>query len=135
MRKLAETLRLEYAQFLELEIFTRFGGMVDERTHDTIEHGRRIRAVLTQPQYEPLSLAHQVALLVAIDEKLIDRLPVDRVAELRTAIGEWLKTEGSEHARGINATGNLDDRGRAALVASIKELLEPLIVHANPSGR
>lgn len=135
MRKLAETLRLEYAQFLELEIFTRFGGMVDERTHDTIEHGRRIRAVLTQPQYEPLSLAHQVALLVAIDEKLIDRLPVDRVAELRTAIGEWLKTEGSEHARGINATGNLDDRGRAALVAAIEELLEPLIVHANPSGR
>ena len=110
MRKLAETLRLEYAQFLELEIFTRFGGMVDERTHDTIEHGRRIRAVLTQPQYEPLSLAHQVALLVAIDEKLIDRLPVDRVAELRTAIGAWLKTEGSEHARGINATGDLDDR-------------------------
>ena len=135
MRKLAETLRLEYAQFLELEIFTRFAGMVDERTHDIIEHGRRIRAVLTQPQYEPLSLAHQVALLLAIDEKLIDRLPVDRVAELRTAIGEWLKTEGSESARGINATGNLDDSGRAALVAAVKELLERLIVLANPSGR
>ena len=87
MRKLAETLRLEYSQFLELEIFTRFGGMVDERTRNIIEHGRRIRAVLTQPQSEPLSLAHQVALLVAIDEKLIDRVPVDKVAEMRTAIG------------------------------------------------
>ena len=86
MRKLAETLRLEYAQFLELEIFTRFGGMVDERTHNIIEHGRRIRAVLTQPQYEPLSLAHQVALLVAIDEKLIDRLP--RRQGRRTANGD-----------------------------------------------
>ncbi|MFZ0887050.1 MAG: F0F1 ATP synthase subunit alpha [Candidatus Binataceae bacterium] len=135
MRKLAETLRLEYAQFLELEIFTRFGGMVDERTHNIIEHGRRIRAVLTQPQCEPLSLAHQVALLVAIDEKLIDPLPVERVAELRTAIGEWLNTEGSEHARRISATGNLDTRGRAALVVAIRELVEPMTVHANPSGR
>ena len=82
MRKLSETLRLEYAQFLELEIFTRFGGMVDERTRNIIEHGRRIRAVLTQPEYEPLSLAHQVALLVAIDEKIIDRIALDRIAEL-----------------------------------------------------
>ncbi len=130
MRKLAETLRLEYAQFLELEIFTRFGGMVDERTHNIIEHGRRIRAVLTQPQYEPLSLAHQVALLVAIDEKLIDRLPVDKVAELRTAIGEWLNKQGGEHGRRINATGDLDTDGRAALVAAITELIERLTVHA-----
>jgi len=135
MRKLAETLRLEYAQFLELEIFTRFGGMVDERTHNTIEHGRRIRAVLTQPQYVPLSLAHQVALLVAIDEKLIDRLPVDKLAELRTAIGEWLNTQGGEFGRRLNATGNLDTDGRAALVAAITELVERLTVHATASGQ
>jgi F-type H+/Na+-transporting ATPase subunit alpha len=132
MRKLAETLRLEYAQFLELEIFTRFGGMVDERTHNIIEHGRRIRAVLTQPQYEPLSLAHQVALLIAIDEKLIDRLPVDRVAELRTGIAEWLNTQGGEHDRRINATGDLDTDGRAVLVAAITELIERLTLHAIP---
>ncbi len=135
MRKLAETLRLEYAQFLELEIFTRFGGMVDERTHNTIEHGRRIRAVLTQPQYVPLSLAHQVALLVAIDEKLIDRLPVDKLAELRTAIGEWLNAQGGEFDRRLNATGNLDTDGRAALVAAITEFVERLTVHATASGQ
>jgi F-type H+/Na+-transporting ATPase subunit alpha len=128
MRKLAETLRLEYAQFLELEIFTRFGGMVDERTHKIIEHGRRIRAVLTQPQYEPLSLAHQVALLVAIDEKLIDRLPLDKVAELRTAIGEWLKTQGAEDGDRINTTGTLDDASRTALSGAVAELVERLTV-------
>jgi F-type H+/Na+-transporting ATPase subunit alpha len=133
MRTLAETLRLEYAQFLELEIFTRFGGMVDERTHDIIEHGRRIRAVLTQAQYAPLSLAHQVALLVAIDEKLIDRLPVDKVAELRTAIGEWLNTQGGEHGRRINATGDLDSDARAAVVAAITELIERMTADAIPS--
>ncbi|MGD0290712.1 MAG: F0F1 ATP synthase subunit alpha [Candidatus Binataceae bacterium] len=135
MRKLAETLKLEYAQFLELEIFTRFGGMVDERTRNIIEHGRRIRAVLTQPQYEPLSLAHQVALLMAIDEKLIDRLSVDKVAELRTAIGEWLNTQGGEHGRRINTTGDLDTDGRAAVVAALTELIERLTVHTLPSGK
>lgn len=134
MRKLAETLRLEYAQFLELEIFTRFGGMVDERTRNTIEHGRRIRAVLTQPQYEPLSLAHQVALLVAIDEKLIDRVPLDEVAELRTAIGKWVKAEGFEHARRINSTGDLDSDARAALVAAIAEMIQQLITRTTPPG-
>lgn len=135
MRKLAETLRLEYAQFLELEIFTRFGGMVDERTHNIIEHGRRIRAVLTQPQYTPLALAHQVALLVAIDEKLIDPLPLDRVAELRTAIGEWLNAEGLETARQINATGNLDTRGRAALGSAITGIIGRLTAGALPPVR
>lgn len=135
MRELAERLRLEYAQFLELEIFTRFGGMLDERTHNIIEHGRRIRAVLTQPQYEPLSLAHQVALLVAIDQKLIDRIPVDRVAELRTALGQWLDAQGAELSRRINSTGDLDGRGRAALGAAIRELIESMAAHGNPSVR
>jgi F-type H+/Na+-transporting ATPase subunit alpha len=132
MRKLSETLRLEYAQFLELEIFTRFGGMVDDRTRSIIEHGRRIRAVLTQPQYEPLSLAHQVALLVAIDEKLIDTLPLDRVPGFSDAIREWLKTDGSEFAARTNTTGDLDTDGRTALVAALKKLFEDIAARATP---
>ena len=123
MRQLAEKLKLKYAQFLELEIFTRFGGMVDERTRSIVDHGRRIRTILTQPQCEPLSLAHQVALLLAIEEKLIDRLPADRMTELQTRIGEWLATQGREENSQINATGDLDSRGRAALVAAITELI------------
>src|SRR6201993_507626 len=63
LKALSETLRLEYAQFLELEVFTRFGTMVDERTRKVIEHGRRIRAVLAQPQFVPLSLGEEVALV------------------------------------------------------------------------
>ncbi len=56
LQALSESLRLEYAQFLELEVFTRFGTMVDERTRKVIEHGRRIRAVLRQPQFAPLDI-------------------------------------------------------------------------------
>ena len=66
MKRLAESLKLEYAQFLELEVFTRFGTMVDERTRKTIEHGRRIRAVLAQRQFAPSSLGEE------IEQELVD---------------------------------------------------------------
>jgi F-type H+-transporting ATPase subunit alpha len=126
MRKLAEDLRLKYAQFLELEIFTRFGGMVDERTRQIIEHGRRIRAVLTQPQYAPLSVAHQVALLLAIDERSLDRLPLDKVSEFQAKLVAWLNDRAAQAVRQINATGELEAAPRAALIAAINELVEQL---------
>jgi len=90
LKALSESLRLEYAQFLELEVFTRFGTMVDERTRKLIEHGRRIRAVLAQAQYAPLSLGEQVALLTAVAEGVLDELPLDRIDAFRAGLGAWL---------------------------------------------
>jgi len=104
--------------------------MVDERTRNTIEHGKRIRAVLTQPQFAPLSVAHQVALLVAINERLLDRLPLDKVGELQTKIGPWLNQHAAEPVRRINTDGELEPHTRAALVAAVAELVQSL----NPTG-
>ncbi|MBO0737119.1 MAG: F0F1 ATP synthase subunit alpha [Alphaproteobacteria bacterium] len=103
LQTLSESLRLEYAQFLELEVFTRFGTMVDERTHKVIEHGRRIRAALRQPQFAPLKLGEQVALLVAVSEGLLDGVPLDRVDAARNSLGAWL----AEHCPEVLS---LDDR-------------------------
>jgi len=134
IRKLTETLRLQYAQFLELEIFTRFGGLVDERTRAVIEHGRRIRAALTQPQYAPLSLTHQVMLLIAIEVRLIDSVPVEKVAKFREAAGEWLLADGAGLAARIDAVGDLDDADRAALIAAITQLAGRFGVPAAADG-
>lgn len=90
LKKLSESLRLEYTQFLELEVFTRFGTMVDERTAKTIEHGRRIRVVLAQQQYSPLSLGEEIALLFATSEGLLDDVPLDSMGAFRAALGAWL---------------------------------------------
>ena len=90
LQALSESLRLEYAQFLELEVFTRFGTMVDERTRKVIEHGRRIRAVLRQPQFAPLPLAEQAVLLLAVAEGVLDDVPLDRLDAIRTSLGPWL---------------------------------------------
>ena len=123
MRKLAENLRLEYTQFLELEIFTRFGGMVDDRTRHIIEHGRRIRAVLTQPQCSGLAMPHQVALLLALNEGMLDSLPLDKVTEFRDSLAQWLGEKDSAQIERIKSTGELDDETRAALRTLMAELV------------
>ena len=70
LREAAETVRLDYAQFLELEIFTRFGGMPDTRVRNQLTRGARIRAILNQPQHAPLRLADEVALVLAVQSGL-----------------------------------------------------------------
>ncbi len=90
LKAVSESLRLEYAQFLELEVFTRFGTMVDARTQKVIEHGRRIRAVLGQRQFAPLSLGEEVALLCALGDGVLDSVPLDRIPVFRTALAPWL---------------------------------------------
>ncbi|MGC2151978.1 MAG: hypothetical protein WA618_08040, partial [Terriglobales bacterium] len=86
--------------------------------------------VLTQPQFGPLSVAHQVALLVAIDDLLLDRLPLDKVRELQSKLGPWLNQQAVESMRRINSDGELEPDTRAALVTAVKDLVALL----NPSG-
>ena len=83
LREAAETVRLDYAQFLELEMFTRFGGMPDARVRDQLTRGARIRAILDQPQHAPLRLADEVALVLAVQSGLLDALPLPVVVEFR----------------------------------------------------
>jgi len=121
LKDLAHNLRLAYAQFLELEVFTRFGSMVDERTKATIEHGRRIRAGLSQPQYAPLSLAEEAALLLALSEGLFDALPLETVRALRPALSG--SSAWTAIAERIEATGTLSDEDRPALLAELKAIV------------
>ncbi|MFC7333113.1 F0F1 ATP synthase subunit alpha [Rhodocista pekingensis] len=122
LRPLAESLRLDYAQFAELEAFTRFGGMTDERTRRAVEHGRRLRSLLAQPRLAPLPLVAQVALLLALAEGLLDPLPLDRIPRFRADALAALADHGAIAAR--LATGEaLDDSTRAALLATMRRLL------------
>ena len=73
LREQSGTLRLDYAQFLELEMFTRFGGLSDARVKAQMERGARTRALLIQPRFAPMRLADEVALAFALREGLLDR--------------------------------------------------------------
>ncbi len=120
LQQLAGDLRLGYAQFLELEVFTRFGSIVDERTRGVIEHGRRIRAALDQPQNAPLSLAEEIALMLALLEKLLDDAPLESVSAFRQGLRTMLDKQCPEVAHRINETGALSDEDRATLRDALK---------------
>lgn len=124
LKALAESFRLDYAQFLELEVFTRYGTMVDERTRKVIDHGRRIREILRQRQSVPLSLGEQVALLLALEEGILDRCSLEEVTRLRPRLKDWL-------SRRCPAILDLDDRTaalpqalRVQLLAALNELAD-----------
>lgn len=123
MKRLAESLKLEYAQFLELEVFTRFGAMVDERTKRTIDHGRRIRAILAQPEYRPISLAEEVALLLAVDEGKLDELPLGLVGRFKSGLGARLVEDCPRAVARIAETGTLSGEDRQDLLAAIDAFL------------
>jgi F-type H+-transporting ATPase subunit alpha len=80
-RAVAGDLKLAYAQFEELETFSRFGARLDENTRKIIEHGRRIRACLKQPEFAPVPVPAQITLLLALSAELFDRVPLDQMAD------------------------------------------------------
>jgi F-type H+/Na+-transporting ATPase subunit alpha len=126
MMELAGTLKLDYAQFLELEVFTRFGQVADPATAHAIERGRRIRAVLAQPEGRPYSLATEVALLLALREGILDAVPLDRVAAFEAGLEAALGAACAGPEARIQATGELSPADRAEVVAFLRARAEPL---------
>ncbi|WP_323780039.1 F0F1 ATP synthase subunit alpha [Thalassovita sp.] len=122
LREAAGTLRLDYAQFLELEVFTRFGGLPEGRVREQLKRGERIRAILRQRQNAPLRLADEVALLLAVQTGLLDALPLEAVAAFRTQLPSALDRDAADALRAIAETGGLDAEARAALMATMTRL-------------
>ncbi len=134
LKSLSESLRLDYAQFLELEVFTRFGTMVDERSRKIIEHGRRIRSVLGQRQFAPLALGEQVALLSALAEGVLDEVPLDLVKVFQARLGSWLTEEFPEAMRLDDRVQELSDDFRARVKTTLSALARAILDRAAPKG-
>lgn len=126
LREAAETLRLDYAQFLELEMFTRFGGVTDAQVKGRIARGQRIRAILSQPQYAPLRLAGEVALVLAVQGGVLDALPLEDIGRFRAELPAWLDRTAAAIVDEIDRTGRLDDAKHAELKASLSALVAHL---------
>lgn len=122
LREAAESLRLDYAQFLELEMFTRFGGMPDARVRDQLTRGARIRAALGQAQHAPWRLADEVALVTAVQRGLLDALPVEAVAAFRQRLPTALDSEAGATVRVLQADGMPDEAARQALLDVLRRL-------------
>ncbi|VTZ50342.1 ATP synthase subunit alpha 3 [Methylocella tundrae] len=126
LREAAEMLRLDYAQFLELEMFTRFGGMPDTRVRAQLTRGARIRAILAQPQHAPLRLADEVALILSIQSGLLDKLPVAIVPAFRQGLADALGRGAPDAVRLIEETGTLDEAHKQALLQTLQHYVQSI---------
>ncbi|HEX8754938.1 MAG TPA: F0F1 ATP synthase subunit alpha [Steroidobacteraceae bacterium] len=126
VKPLAESLKLEYSQFLELEVFTRFGALIDERTRRVIEHGRRIRAVFTQPQYAPLTVGEEVALLLALSQRILDEVPLERIGAFRERLHDSLATRAADALTLDERSPPLSDEARGRLRSALASLAQEI---------
>jgi F-type H+-transporting ATPase subunit alpha len=115
-RAVAGHLKLAYAQFEELETFARFGARLDEDTHKTIEHGRRIRACLKQPEFNPVSVPAQIAILLALTTGLFDRVQLDQMSDAEHAVYEAAANIPAEVCARFETTAKLSDEDRETII-------------------
>jgi len=103
MKKVAGTLKLDQAQYRELEAFAKFGSDLDPATKRTIERGRRNVEVLKQPQFSPMPVELQVAIVYASTNGLIDQIPVEKVRDFEK---QYLTLLTSEHQETLKEIRN-----------------------------
>ena len=98
MKKVAGRLRLDLAQFRELEAFAQFGSELDPATQQALGRGERMVATLNQPQYQPWPFEEQVVAIYAGNNGYLDEVPVGQVPRFQEELRETLRAEGAVYA-------------------------------------
>jgi len=124
MKKVAGKLRLDLAQFRELEAFAQFGSDLDENTRKQIERGRRTVEILKQDQYEPMPMQNQVAILYALTNGFLDDVVVEKVKAWENDFQKYLKSNASETLELIASKKELSEDVIVSLEKEIKEFKE-----------
>merc|ERR1711988_745006 len=127
IKKIAGTLKLELAQFDELAAFSQFASDLDEATQQQLERGKRLRELLKQPQFSPLNLAEQVAVVYAGVKGLIDEVPVEDVTKFAIELREYLKLNKAEFIEEILKEKKLNDGLEATLKEVINEVKSSML--------
>ena len=122
-RAVAGDLKLAYAQFEELETFARFGARLDENTRKIIEHGRRIRACLKQPELVPISVPAQITVLLALTAELFDLVPMDQMKEAEHAVQTAATTIPPEVRARFETAAKLNDEDRNTIIEIARKSL------------
>lgn len=122
-RAVAGDLKLSYAQFEELETFARFGARLDEHTRKIIDHGRRIRACLKQPEFAPLSVPEQIAVLLALTAELFDSVPLDRMRDAEHSVREAAGDIPAKVRERLDTAEELSDEDRETIIQIARKSL------------
>ena len=122
-RAVVGDLKLAYAQFEELEAFSRFGSRLDEDTRRQLERGRRVREVLRQDQHDLLPVIEQIGVLFAATTGLLDGVRVDHIAAAERCIRREVTNNLARLGEAIEAGAPIDDAARAALTQAARTAL------------
>jgi len=123
MKKVAGRLRLDLAQYRELEAFSQFGSELDAATQQSLSRGERMVATLNQPQYQPWPAEEQVVAIYAGIHGALDRVPVGQVPRFQQELRETLRSEGSVYDA-IRESGDLSDETAGKLDEALKRFTE-----------
>ena len=121
MKKIAGKLRLDLAQFRDLEAFAKFASDLDETTALQITRGRRMVEILKQNQYVPMSISNQVVIIYAAGKGYLDDVDLDRVKEFEVGLLEYFHTKHSDCLDQISQEGDISDDLEKAMNTGIEE--------------
>jgi F-type H+-transporting ATPase subunit alpha len=121
MKKVAGTLKLDLAQFRELEAFSQFGSDLDESTKAQLERGKRAVELLKQPQYSPVLVEHQIVALYALVKGYLDSIPVADIGRFQTELVEYAETNAKTFIKQIREKKMWEDDGEAELKQAIED--------------
>ena len=124
IKKVAGKLRLDLAQFRELEAFAQFASDLDEATKKQLLRGQKLTEVLKQPQYQPLSVAQQVSILFAANEGFLDEVDNKKISEYKKGWFEHLEANLPELVQKLNSGSNLEDADAESLRIELQKFTE-----------
>jgi F-type H+-transporting ATPase subunit alpha len=121
MKRVAGTLKIDQAQYRELEAFAKFGTDVDAVAMMVINRGRRTNALLVQPQYSPMPVGEQIALLYCGTKNLLGSIPVEKVQEFEVLFLDILRTRNKADVLDVLASGNIDEHVEELITTAAAE--------------
>src|SRR6188474_3191267 len=121
MRQVAGTLRLDLAQYRELAAFAQFGSDLDKSTQAQLTRGARLVEILKQPQYEPLAVERQIAIIFAGTNGYLDNIAIGDLRNFETDLYKFIETRYPQIFREIAEKKQLDDQLKGVLTQAVKE--------------
>ena len=121
MKKIASPIRAELAQYRELASFAQFGSDLDKTTKEQLDQGERIREVLKQPQYKPLSVEHQIMIIYAVTKKYLIDVPINKISKFEKDLYVIADNKYPQIDKAIRETKVLDEESEKLLQEAIKE--------------
>ncbi len=128
MKKVAGTLRLDLAQFRELEAFAKFGSDLDKATLAQLTRGERMVEILKQNQYVPMDVEHQIAIIYAGSQGILDDIPNEKIGEFEKGLMDHLDANHEEILKTISSSGEISDETGKELKKAIEDFKKGFLV-------